>query len=157
MSLRLIPAVHRATHGIALFIERHNPGLSQGEAHILAHLAEKGEQTVGQCLDALAHRRSTLTGILDRLEKRGAIERLPHEQDRRTFVVKLTGPGKKLAQDVHKLLAEVEARVLAELKGKQVKGFDAVLEAMTGAVAGKAPKPRKAAQAKAASAEGSNS
>jgi DNA-binding MarR family transcriptional regulator len=137
MSLRLIPAIHRVTHGIALFLDQQGAGVSQGEAHILAHLAANGDQTVGQCHEALAHRRSTLTGILDRLEERGAIERVSHPKDRRTFLVKLTPPGRKLAQEVNRLLTDIEARALTEVKGKQVKGFEAVLEGLVAALAAK--------------------
>ena len=66
--LRLVPAIHRATHRIGLYLaalDQH--GMSQGESHILAHLAVSGPATIAELLKILAHRRSTLTSILDRL------------------------------------------------------------------------------------------
>jgi DNA-binding MarR family transcriptional regulator len=72
MRLTLIPAIHRATHRIGLYLELlRDHHLAQGEAHILAHLAQSGPATVGALHEALAHKRSTLTSILDRLVERG--------------------------------------------------------------------------------------
>jgi DNA-binding MarR family transcriptional regulator len=135
MSLRLIPSVHRVTHSIALYLDRKKAGVTQGEAHILAHLSASGDQTVGELHAALGHRRSTLTGILDRLQKRGAIERAVNAGDRRTYSIRLTPAGKKIAQDVSKLLADIEAHVLNETKGKHLKGFETVVDAMAAALA----------------------
>ena len=97
MPLRFIPQVHRATHQIGLHIERLGPpGVTQPEAHILAHLASCGNATVAGLHQAFAHKRSTLTSILDRLEARGLIERTSDVRDRRTFVISLTRQGRAL-------------------------------------------------------------
>ena len=76
MSLRLVPPIHRATHRIGLFLaDLRDEGLSQGEAHILALLATAAPSTIAALHRGLAHKRSTLTSILDRLEQRGLITR----------------------------------------------------------------------------------
>ena len=72
MPLRLIPHIHRATHRIGLYLaDLREFGLSQGEAHILAHLAKAAPATINDLHRGLAHKRSTLTSILDRLTERG--------------------------------------------------------------------------------------
>jgi DNA-binding MarR family transcriptional regulator len=38
--------------------------------------------------------KGTLTGVLDRLEARGEIERIPSKEDRRSTIVRLTSKGK---------------------------------------------------------------
>src|SRR5262252_3107859 len=74
--LKLIPALHHATHSVSVFLDRHSAlGVTQAEAHILTHLWAEGESTVGQLHGAFGHRRSTLTSILDRLADRGLISR----------------------------------------------------------------------------------
>ena len=74
--LQLVPAIHRATHRIGLYLAAlTEEGLSQGEAHILALLATSGSSTIADLHKGLAHKRSTLTSILDRLADRGLITR----------------------------------------------------------------------------------
>ena len=123
MRLELIFGIHRATHRIGLFIQRHEPGLTQAEAHILCHLYEFGNSAVADLHRAFAHKRSTLTSVLDRLAGRGWVKRQPSETDRRSFVISLTGPGKKRAAKVHRLLETLEAGVLTDSDRPVVEAF----------------------------------
>jgi DNA-binding MarR family transcriptional regulator len=112
MALLLIPQIHRTTHQIGLYIERSGLGLNQGEAHILAHLASAGDSTVGQLHKAFAHKRSTLTSVLDRLAERRLIRREVRPEDRRSFVVSLTPAGKLVARKIHRHLETLEKAAL---------------------------------------------
>lgn len=122
MRLQLIFSIHRATHRIGLFIQRHAPDLTQAEAHILCHLHEFGDSTVADLHRAFAHKRSTLTSVLDRLDARRLVTRAPSQKDRRSFVVSLTAAGKKKAAKVHRLLESLEA---AALRGSDRASVDA--------------------------------
>lgn len=114
--LSLIPSIHRATHRIGLWLARHGaPGVMQAESHILAVLAAAGPSTVAELHRALAHRRSTLTSVLDRLEGRGLIRRRVAAGDRRSFVVELTRPGAALASAMLVKLAGLEREVVDAL------------------------------------------
>jgi DNA-binding MarR family transcriptional regulator len=112
MRLQLIFSIHRATHRIGLYIQRHAPDMTQAEAHILCHLHEFGDSTVSELHGAFAHKRSTLTSVLDRLDARGLVTRESSPKDRRSFVIRLTRAGKKKAAKVHRLLESLEAGVL---------------------------------------------
>ena len=112
MRLQLIFGIHRATHRIGLFIQRHEPDLTQAEAHILCHLHESGDSAISDLHRAFAHKRSTLTSVLDRMEVQGLIRRQSSQKDRRSFVVRPTPTGKKRAAKVHRLLESLEAGVL---------------------------------------------
>jgi DNA-binding MarR family transcriptional regulator len=114
MRLRIVFGIHRATHRIGLFIQRHMPDLTQAEAHILCHLHEAGDSTIADLHRAFAHKRSTLTSVLDRLVARGLVTRESSEKDRRSFVVGLTAAGRKKAAKVHRLLESLEAGVLRD-------------------------------------------
>lgn len=131
MTLRLIPAIHRAAHRIGLLLE-HPPhlGVTQGEAHILAHLAAAGPSSVAHLHRAFAHKRSTLTSILDRLERRGLVRRVINPLDRRSFLIRLTPQGGKLARRVHRRLASLEAAILKAAGERQLRGFDRVVAAI---------------------------
>src|SRR6476620_6965193 len=109
MPLRLVPPIHRATHRIGLYLARLNEdGLSQGEAHILALLATSGPATIADLHRGLAHKRSTLTSILDRLADRRFITREVGAKDRRTFVITPTAKGLQVARRVHRHLTDLE-------------------------------------------------
>lgn len=123
MRLELIFGIHRATHRIGLFIQRHEPGLTQAEAHILCHLLEFGDSAVSGLHRAFAHKRSTLTSVLDRLASRGWITRQPSQKDRRSFVISLTAQGKKRAAKIHGLLESLEADALTDSDRSDVEAF----------------------------------
>jgi DNA-binding MarR family transcriptional regulator len=142
MPLRLIPEIHRATHRIGIYLENiPDLGITQGEAHILSHLAAAGDSTIAELHRALAHRRSTLTSILDRLAARGFITRDTGAKDRRTFVVGLTKKGKKVAADVYRKLAQLEALALARVSKENLRSLNAVLQSLEAAT--ESPLPRK--------------
>jgi DNA-binding MarR family transcriptional regulator len=129
--LRLVPPIHRATHRIGLYLadlKRH--GLSQGEAHILARLARSSPATVGELHADLAHKRSTLTSILDRLVERGLVTRQAGVADRRTFVIDTTAKGQRVAADVRRHLAALEAAVGRQVTAAEINAFLKVLAAV---------------------------
>ena len=105
-------------------------GLSQGEAHILALLASSGPSTIADLHKGLAHKRSTLTSILDRLAERGFVTRAVGESDRRTFVVTPTAKGKAVARRVHRHLSDLERAVAARVSADDVRKFLKVVEAV---------------------------
>lgn len=129
--LRLIPGVHRAAHRISVYLDRDaNLPISQAEAHILTQLIAAGDSTVAQLHAAFGHRRSTLTSILDRLEERKFITRRSSLSDRRTFVVALTAAGRKWALRALAALTYLEDQVAAVVTAADLKGFEAVVEAL---------------------------
>ena len=129
MRLILIPAIERATHRIGLYLATlREQRLTQGEAHILAHLASSGPATVGELHRSLAHKRSTLTSILDRLAERGYITRESGRTDRRTFVVTLTRSGERVAVRVHRHLLLLEQAVRRKFGSATLDTFLSMLE-----------------------------
>ena len=131
MPLRLVPPIHRATHRIGLFLaDLRDGGLSQGEAHILALLATSAPSTIAELHRGLAHKRSTLTSILDRLAERGFITRHVGAEDRRTFVITPTAKGRQIARRVHRHLADLEEAVSRRVRPDEVKAFMKVISAV---------------------------
>jgi DNA-binding MarR family transcriptional regulator len=119
------------THRIGLFVGKlTEQQLTQGEAHILALLAESSPQSVAELHRGLAHKRSTLTSILDRLERRNLITRRTGQPDRRTFIVSLTGTGRKLAGRVYRQFRNLEKRAQRKLTRGEIEAFERVLAAL---------------------------
>lgn len=104
-------------------------GVSQGEAHVLALLADGGEHTVGELQRGLGHRPSTLSGILDRLEARDLVRRALNGADRRSFLIALTRSGRVAARSVVAALQTVEGEALADVSPRDRVGFLAVARA----------------------------
>src|SRR5262245_35824939 len=103
MALRLVPRLHRATHQVAVYLDREKERcpVSQAEAHVLSFLSERGGSgSMADLHRSFGHKRSTLTSIVDRLEKRGLVERTIHPEDRRSFLLTLTREGTKLARTI---------------------------------------------------------
>jgi len=131
MPLRLVHPVHRATHRIGLYLDDlRERGLTQGEAHILALLAHSRRANVADLHRGLAHKRSTLTSILDRLAARGLITRSVGQTDRRTFVVRPTAKGRNLAQRVQRHLSALERAVARRVSATDIKRFVKVVTAL---------------------------
>src|SRR5450759_853181 len=113
MPLHFVHPVHRATHRIGLYLDELSVrGLTQGEAHILALLAHSTPAKISDLHRGLAHKRSTLTSILDRLANRGLITRKVGKTDRRTLLIMPTAKGRKLAQRVSRHLSDLERGVV---------------------------------------------
>ena len=127
MQLRLVLGIHRATHRIGLFIQEHAPGNTQAEAHILCHLNEAGDSSIAQLHRAFAHKRSTLTSVLDRLNERGLVKRSVSPRDRRSFVVSLTRTGRKEAARVHAALEALEQNVLKHCDRHNLESLNQIL------------------------------
>jgi DNA-binding MarR family transcriptional regulator len=131
MPLHFVHPVHRATHRIGLYLDDlRERGLTQGEAHILALLAHSAPAKVADLHRGLAHKRSTLTSILDRLANRGLITREVGKKDRRTFVIMLTAKGRKLARRVSRHLSDLERAVVRRVSAADIKGFNKVVAAL---------------------------
>jgi|SRR5579859_135915 len=75
-------------------------GLSPSSGLALGILADAGTPLPpNQIADRLIISRATMTGLLDSLEKRGYVRRLPHATDRRMLLIELTDTGRRVAHD----------------------------------------------------------
>jgi len=75
-------------------------GLSPSSALALGILADaEAPLPPNKIADRLIISRATVTGLLDSLEKRGYIRRLPHGTDRRMLLIELTDSGRRVAHE----------------------------------------------------------
>jgi MarR family transcriptional regulator, organic hydroperoxide resistance regulator len=106
----------QVTHRLlaALDDELADTGLSAAEINALACFAGAECRTVRELVAATAQRPSTLTGVLDRLERRGLLERAANPADRRSVLVRLTPDGRTHAARVADAFAALEGRLPAD-------------------------------------------
>jgi DNA-binding MarR family transcriptional regulator len=125
-------ALQRATHATLQLIatELVDLDLTASEINALANLADGQGRTVSQLGAAVGTRPTTLTSVLDRLERRGHITRGTRAGDRRSVLIELTDSGRAAAALITQTLAELENRALHGLPAVAVAHFHAVLDAL---------------------------
>jgi MarR family transcriptional regulator, organic hydroperoxide resistance regulator len=105
--------------------------LSPVQCHVL-HLLEPGQAVaMGRLAETLACDASNVTGLVDRLESRGLIERRPSADDRRVKVLVLTSNGTRVRAQLHKRMAappDVFRRLTDAEQRALVKILDRLLE-----------------------------
>jgi DNA-binding MarR family transcriptional regulator len=121
-------AVHRVLDHLAA--ELSDLRLRQAEVNVLAQLRPGAPRSVGELVVATGQRPSTLTGVLDRLERRRLVRRRVNPADRRSFTIALTASGERAAARVHAAFAALDDAVLAELPPSAADGFHRVLDAL---------------------------
>jgi MarR family transcriptional regulator, 2-MHQ and catechol-resistance regulon repressor len=75
-------------------------GLTSAQFDVIATLGDTAGMSCAELSSKTLVTKGTLTGVLDRLEARGEIERVPSETDRRSIIVRLTPKGERLFQKV---------------------------------------------------------
>ena len=126
-------ALQRATHATlhVLSVELADLDLTASEINALANLADGRGRTVSELGAAAGARPTTLTSVLDRLERRGHITRGARPGDRRAVLIELTSSGQRAATTIRQAIADLEHRALDDLPHDAVAGLRAALQALT--------------------------
>ncbi len=72
--------------------------------------------------------RSTMGGVIDRLEKEGLVQRLPHPEDRRAYRVCLTDRGRALETELTPLAEKVHTRFVERITPDELATLQQILE-----------------------------
>ena len=132
LSDSVLLALQRATHHTlhALTTALTSLDLTASEINTLANLADGQPRSVRELATDTGTRSTTLTGVLDRLERRGYVTRELDPQDRRSFRISLTASGRAVARKVSTAVTELEATALAGVSARQLAGYHAVIKAL---------------------------
>jgi len=111
--LTMLKVVFRLRNSIRPVFTEH--GLTGPQWRVFRMLGEAGGDglTPGQMSDELRVTQGNTTGIVDKLEEAGLVQRKPHPDDRRALLISLTEQGEKMYYEVRPLF---DARV-TELLG----------------------------------------
>jgi len=103
--------------------------LSPAQCHVL-HLIEPGRPLpMRRLADTLSCDASNVTGLVDRLEARGLVERQPSAGDRRVKVLQLTTAGSRLRSSLLRRMT-AQSHPLARLSGRQQRALVKILESL---------------------------
>ncbi|MEU6731837.1 MarR family transcriptional regulator [Streptomyces physcomitrii] len=94
-----VAALHRETSALYAEVAR-DFGLTSQQIQLLCLLA--GRPSFGELASSLGCDKTNITGLVNRLEKRGVLAREPDARDRRISRVVLTGTGEELRERVRR-------------------------------------------------------
>lgn len=90
-------------------------GLSVNELTIIKIISQKEEVIIKDILEVLNIPKSTLTGIIDKLEKHNFIIRAISKRDRRSYKLELTQKGKEVQDEHIRFEEEVYGKIITSL------------------------------------------
>src|ERR671931_2216797 len=131
---RLLLEAHRALGGELLegLSERGYEDVRPGHAALFMNI----DRRTGSRLTELARRahmtKQGMMLLVDELEERGYVRRVPDPEDGRAKIVRLTARGRNYVAEARRAMAAVESRARRELGWRRFAGFRAALEELAG-------------------------
>jgi MarR family transcriptional repressor of emrRAB len=125
-------ALQRTTHATLQVLGRRLAALdlTAAEINALGVLGDGRERTVSELAADSGSRPTTLTSVLDRLERRGHLLRGARAGNRRVVVLHLTGSGRTAAGAIRQAMTDLETEALAGLPEGTVGAFHTALRAL---------------------------
>jgi len=109
-------------------------GLSLPQLHLLSILKGAGETlTTGEISRAMVRQSQTMTGVLDRLEEPGLVERVFDRRDRRKTWVRLTEKGERKLEEAFPVASRLAEEVSSVLSDQELQGLQVQMEKLRGA------------------------
>ena len=115
--IRVLTAIRRIIRAVDLHSRKLSSDyqITAPQMVCLYSLARQGEMTLSVLAKQVSLSASTVNGIVDRLEKRGLVQRQRCEKDRRRVHVSISPEGQKLTQSAPALLQHKLAKALHAL------------------------------------------
>jgi len=101
--------------------------VSASQLNCILALYDYGPMPPSQIARHIMVNSSTVTGIIDRLEKKGLVERWRISQDRRVITIQLTEAGTKLAENAP---PPIQQKVIDGLKNLPLKEIEKIVKSL---------------------------
>ncbi len=105
--------------------------LSVPKALLLLEISPEGGENPKTLAAKLDLESSSMTGLLDRLEKKGFIERRPDPNDRRSILIFLTQSGITARENIKALVEKLDRKVQEALTADDVKAFRRIISVIS--------------------------
>jgi DNA-binding MarR family transcriptional regulator len=109
-------------------------GISMTQLHVMHLLEQHGELPMSRLAEMLDVSMSAATGLVDRVEERGFVERIRVPEDRRVVLARITDPGRQMLDDVEIVRVELMEQVLDELDERQMAGVASAVASIRSAL-----------------------
>jgi DNA-binding MarR family transcriptional regulator len=103
-----------------VFKSWHRHALSLVHLNVLTALEAEGPLSMTRLAEAMDVSDASATGIVDRMEKRGLVERMHGTDDRRVVLVHATDAGRQIFIDMAAHRRERLSKILAELTADEI-------------------------------------
>jgi DNA-binding MarR family transcriptional regulator len=97
-------------------------GISMAQLHILYTLQRNGEMPMSRLADVLNVSVSNATGLIDRIEERGFVERTRVPEDRRIVMIRVTDAGRRMLEEVDAISTDLLRSVFGRIGRSQLAG-----------------------------------
>ncbi len=102
--------------------------VSVGFIGVLFTLYKEDARTITELCEAVALEKSTMTGLLDRMEESGLLKRNPDPNDRRVSRIMLTPRGKEIENDLKEVVEQAYHRLTDGISQNHLEAAQEVLE-----------------------------
>lgn len=102
-------------------------GFTVSEWRVLASLSGSEPMSIGQLAQITTMKQPTVTRVLDRMQAKELVERLPNDGDRRVTLVRITPAGTRLVSKLIPLARQHEQRVLEPFGQQRAEDLKAML------------------------------
>ena len=125
----IIYSIRRLMQGSERYTKEINKkyNVSAAQVNCLLALHEYGPLPPSQIAKMILVNSSTVTGIIDRLEQKGLVERQRISQDRRVITVQLTESGNTLAENAP---APIQQKIIDGLKKLNTQEIEHIVNAL---------------------------
>jgi DNA-binding MarR family transcriptional regulator len=109
-------------------------GVSMTHLHVLWVLEHHGDLTMSRLADMLDVSVSNATGLIDRMEERGLVERVRVPDDRRVVIVRASADGARIRDEIEALKQDRMRSILGRLGPDQLSRVLSALGDLQGAI-----------------------
>jgi MarR family transcriptional regulator, organic hydroperoxide resistance regulator len=110
-------------------------GVSMAHLHLMSMLDRHGDLPMSRVAELLGVSDSNATGLIDRMEEHGFVERVRHPDDRRVVLVRVSDRGRQILADVEVLQDDLVVRVLGRLDTARLERLGLALDDVRSVVA----------------------
>jgi DNA-binding MarR family transcriptional regulator len=103
-------------------------GITAAQSGALYYLREHDGCVLTELSQALGLDKSAITGLVDRLEKKGLMERRASTSDRRAIGIFITDSGKATAEKCLMVTGEFNEMIIEGLSEKEIDTFSRILQ-----------------------------
>jgi len=106
----------------------HDSGFTFPQISVISILSKNGKQKVSDISEKMGLSDSTVSGILDRLEQKGIIERKRNKEDRRVVKINLSKGSQEICQEFNRKRENYFAHLLKKLSEQEINDIIKGLE-----------------------------
>lgn len=98
-------------------------GLTTAQNHTIEIVGHEGAIKMRKLADKLGVTTGTLTVSIDRLEEKELLRRVPHQSDRRSYLIELTDKGQEIFKKHHSHHLNLTREIMTDFSEKEQSDF----------------------------------